>query len=146
MNGFLLQRSPFRFTAPAATLPAALREARVDIVFIEQLAIDAVIGVHDFERARPRPLLIDLELGFDNRRAAAADRVADTLDYDAISRRIQAFADASRFELIETLAERLAELLQGEFGVRWLRLRVGKPEAVHAATTVGVMIERGRRS
>ena len=118
----------------------------MDIVFIEQLAIEAFIGVHDFERARPRPLLIDLELGFDNRRAAAADRIGDTLDYDAISRRIQAFAQTTRFELIETLAERLAELLQGEFGVRWLRLRVGKPEAIHAARTVGVMIERGRRS
>jgi 7,8-dihydroneopterin aldolase/epimerase/oxygenase len=118
----------------------------VDIVFIEQLEIETVIGVHEFERARPRPLIVDVELGFDNRRAAAADRVADTLDYDAVCARIAGFAGQCRYQLIETLAERLADMLQREFDVRWLRLRIAKPEAVPAARAVGIRIERGHRS
>lgn len=118
----------------------------MDIIFIERLEIDVVVGVHAFERSRPRPLHLDLELGFDNRRAAATDRVADTLDYDAICQRIAAFARSTSFELIETLAERMAEMLQHEFAVCWLRLRMSKPGAVHAARNVGVSIERGRRN
>jgi 7,8-dihydroneopterin aldolase/epimerase/oxygenase len=138
--------TPFRSPPSAATLLAAFGELLVDTVFIEKLEIESVIGVHDFERARPRPLSVDLELGFDNRRAAAADRLADTLDYDQICQRIAAFASASRCDLIETLAERLATMLQSEFGVAWLRLRLSKPGAVHAAHAVGIAIERGRRS
>ncbi|HRQ64673.1 MAG TPA: dihydroneopterin aldolase [Xanthomonadaceae bacterium] len=117
----------------------------MDIVFIEQLEIETLIGVHDFERARPRPLSVDVELGFDNRRAAAADRVADTVDYDAVCARIAGFAGQCRYRLIETLAERLADMLLREFDVRWLRLRITKPDAVPAARRVGVVIERGRR-
>jgi 7,8-dihydroneopterin aldolase/epimerase/oxygenase len=138
--------TPFRSPPAAATLPAASGELLVDTVFIERLEIETVIGVHDFERARPRPLLVDAELAFDNRRAAATDRVADTIDYDAVCRRIAALAAAGRFQLIETLAERLAEMLQREFAIAWLRLRIAKPGAVHAACTVGVTIERGHRS
>jgi dihydroneopterin aldolase len=117
----------------------------MDTVFIERLEIEAVVGVHEFERARPRPLLLNLELGIDGRRAAASDAVADTIDYDAVCGRIAALASATRFALVETLAERLAEMLMREFGAPWLRLRIAKPGAVPAADAVGVVIERGRR-
>jgi dihydroneopterin aldolase len=117
----------------------------MDTVFIERLEIEALIGVHHFERARPRPLLVDLELGIDSRRAAASDAVADTIDYDAVCSRIATLAIATRFALVETLAERLAEMLMREFGTPWLRLRIAKPGAVPAARAAGVLIERGRR-
>lgn len=116
----------------------------MDKVFIEGLQADAVIGIHDWERRIRQTLRLDIELGFDNRVPAASDDVADTLDYDAISRRLTAFIQASEFGLVETLAERCAQILQDEFGVRWLRLRLAKPGAVGNAVAVGVIIERGQ--
>jgi dihydroneopterin aldolase len=115
----------------------------MDKVFIEGLQVDAVIGVYDWERHIRQALRLDLEMAFDNRRPAASDDVADTLDYDAISRRLTAFVQASGFGLVETLAERCAALLIEEFGVTWLRLRLTKPGAVANAAGVGVIIERG---
>lgn len=115
-----------------------------DIVFIEGLQVDALIGVHDWERHAPRPLVLDLELGFDNRIPAASDRLADTLDYDAISRRLREYAAQTAFELIESLAERCAELVLAEFGAQRVRLKISKPGAVEHARAVGVIIERRR--
>ena len=117
----------------------------MDIVFIRQLRLEAVIGIHDWERERPQPLVMDLELAADVRRAAASDRIQDALDYHAVSRRITEYVAGSDFQLVETLAERCAELLQREFHVRWLRLVLHKPGAVDNAASVGVIIERGSR-
>jgi dihydroneopterin aldolase len=115
----------------------------MDTVFIQSLRIDTVIGIHAFERNIRQAVVLDLELGFDNRVPAASDDIADTLDYQRISERLSEYVSGTDFGLVETLAERCAELLMREFGVRWLRLRVGKPGALKAADSVGVVIERG---
>ena len=117
----------------------------MDTVYIEGLRAEAVIGVYDWERAVRQTLLLDLELAGDNGRSAGSDRVEDALDYAAVARRVLAFVEVSDFNLIETLAERVADLVLREFGVPWLRLRVSKPGAVMQARTVGVAIERGER-
>lgn len=117
----------------------------MDIVYIKELRADAVIGVYDWERGIRQELELDLELASDNRRAAATDAIADAVDYDAISRRVLAYVQGSEFQLIETLAERVAELVLAEFAIPWLRLRVAKPGAVAEAKDVGVLIERGER-
>ncbi len=114
----------------------------MDKVIIEGLQVSALIGVHAWERRGPQPLLLDLELAFDNRRAAASDAVGDTVDYQAVSDRVIAFASQSSYQLVESLAEECAQLVLREFGVDWLRLVVRKPEAVRAARAVGVAIER----
>ena len=87
----------------------------------------------------------DEAMAFDNTRPAASDRIDDTLDYKAVSKRLIAFVGESRFELVETLAERCAALIREEFGVAWLRLKLSKPGAVTGARAVGVVIERGHR-
>lgn len=117
----------------------------MDTVYIEGLRAETVIGVYDWERTVRQTLVLDLELAGDNRRAAGRDRVEDAVDYAAVAGRVLAFVEGSDFRLIETLAERLAELVMSEFGVPWLRLRVSKPGAVMQARTVGVQIERGER-
>ena len=81
----------------------------------------------------------------DIRKAAASDRIEDTLNYKAVAKRLIAFVEASEFQLVETLAERCAEIVREEFGVPWLRLTVNKTGAVRGARDVGVIIERGRR-
>ena len=115
----------------------------MDTVFISELRVDTVIGVYDWEREIRQTVVLDLELASDNARAARSDAIADALDYAAISDRIQAFIEASEFQLIETMAEQLAALLIKEFGIAWLRLRLSKPGAVAYAKEVGVQIERG---
>lgn len=117
----------------------------MDVVFIEGLTVEAVIGIYDWERRVRQPLVLDVEMGFDNRRPATTDCIDDTLNYKAVSKRLAEFTSHSEFGLLETLAERCAELVQEEFGVAWLRLRIAKPGAVRGARNVGVVIERGRR-
>ncbi len=114
----------------------------MDNVFIEGLEIDALIGIYDWERRIRQTLVFDLEMGFDNRRPAATDDIADTLNYKAVSKRLMEFVRASEFGLVETLAERCAQIVLDEFGVQWLRLKLSKPGAVRGARAVGVVIER----
>ena len=116
----------------------------MDTVFIEDLRIETVIGIYDWERQIRQVVAIDLEMAFDNTKPAATDRIEDTLDYKAVSKRLIAFVEASHFELVETLAERCAQIVLDEFGVTWLRLKLSKPGAVRGSRAVGVRIERGR--
>jgi dihydroneopterin aldolase len=117
----------------------------MDIIYITDLRADAVIGVFDWERRIRQTLSFDIELGTDIRKAAATDALDDTVNYKAVARRVCAFVEQSGFQLVETLAERLAQLILDEFGVAWIRLRVNKAGAVRHARDVGVTIERGTR-
>jgi len=117
---------------------------RMDKVFIEGLEIEALIGIYDWERRIRQPLRLDLEMAFDNRQPARTDKIADTLDYKSISKRLIAYVENSNFGLVETLAEHCAQLVLDEFGVTWLRLKLSKPGAVRGAQAVGVIIERTR--
>ncbi|MFD2190826.1 dihydroneopterin aldolase [Pistricoccus aurantiacus] len=116
----------------------------MDRILIEGLNIETVIGVYDWEREISQRLVLDLELAADVRPAAADDDVGQTLDYAAISQRIMDFAAETRFALVETFAERLADKLRKEFAISWLRLTVRKPGAIANAAAVGVRIERGK--
>ena len=117
----------------------------MDIVFVEDLRIETVIGIYDWERKIRQTVALDLEMAFDNRRPAATDKIDDTLDYKAVSKRLIAFVESSHFELVETLAEKCAQIVLEEFHVRWLRLKLSKPGAVRGSKAVGVIIERGEK-
>ena len=115
----------------------------MDKVFIEALEIECVIGIYDWERKIRQPVVLDLEMAFDNTVPAASDDISKTLDYKAVSKRLIQFVSESEFGLVETLAERCAAIVREEFGVRWLRLKLSKPGAVRGSKAVGVIIERG---
>ena len=117
----------------------------MDIVFIEGLTIETTIGIYDWERRVRQPVTLDVEMAFDNTRPAASELIEHALDYKRVSKRLIAFVEASQFQLIETLAERCAQILREEFGVPWLRLKLSKPGAVRGAKSVGVILERGTR-
>jgi 7,8-dihydroneopterin aldolase/epimerase/oxygenase len=116
-----------------------------DRVFVEGLQIMTVIGVHARERLRPQPLVVDVELATDARRAAAADDLRLALDYGAVARFVTRYVTTHRPRLLETLAEALALRLLAEFRAPWVRLKVSKPRAVAGARGAGVVLERGRR-
>ena len=117
----------------------------MDTIQIKGLKIEAIIGVHGWEKKLPRTVLIDLELATDAARAASKDAIADALDYSAVADSCTKFVTQSRFQLIETLAQRLADIRMKEFGAPWLRITIHKPGAVPAAQSVRVTIERGAR-
>ena len=114
-----------------------------DRVFIEDLRIQTVIGIFDWEREITQTISIDLQMAFDISRAAKSDDIVDTLDYKAVSKRLIHFVESSEFQLVEALADHCARIVLDEFPVSWLRLKLSKPGAVRGSSAVGVIIERG---
>ena len=117
----------------------------MDIVYLRDLRIDTVIGIFDWERRATQTVILDLEMSADIARAAASDDIKDTLNYKAVAKRLIQFVGDSDFQLVETLAERCAQIIRDEFDVRWVKLTVNKKGAVRGADDVGVIIERGER-
>ncbi len=115
----------------------------MDIIYLRDLRIDTIIGVYDWERRVKQAVRLDLEMAADVAKAARRDALEDTLNYKAVAKRLIGFVGESRFQLVETLAERTAEVVLGEFQVPWLRLSVNKMGAVRGVRDVGVVIERG---
>ena len=117
----------------------------MDIVFINDLRIETIIGIYAWERRVRQTISLDLEMSADIRAAAATDAIEDTLNYKAVAKRLAAFVGDSEFQLVETLAEKIAEIVVAEFNVAWVKLTVHKPGAVRGSRDVGVIIERGSR-
>lgn len=114
----------------------------MDIIYLRDLRVDAVIGINDWERRIRQKVNIDLEMAADIARAAASDAIEDTLNYKTVAKRVITFVEESRFNLVETLAEQIASLLMEEFHIPWVRVALNKPGAVHGSRGVGVTIER----
>ena len=117
----------------------------MDIIFLNNLKIDTVIGIYDWERKIRQSVLIDLEMATDIAKAAASDSIEDTLDYKAVAKRLIAFVEAAEFQLVETLTEKIAEIILSEFNVPWVKVTLNKQGAVRGARDVGIIIERGNK-
>ena len=114
----------------------------MDIIYLHDLKVDCIIGIWDWERRTTQTLTIHLDMGVDVRRAATSDHIDDTLNYKAVAKSVIAFVGDSRFQLVETLTEKVAQLLLDEFPILWVRVKVNKKGAIRGATDVGVIIER----
>ncbi len=117
----------------------------MDILYIRNLKVDAIVGIFSWEKRIRQPIHLDLEIAIDIRKAAATDDIHFALDYKTVSTRLTQYISQSEWHLIETLAEKIAALLMTEFGVTWLRLRLSKPAALPMADSVGLVIERGNK-
>ena len=115
----------------------------MDIVFINDLRIETIIGIYDWERKVKQTISLDLEMGADIRKSAETDAIEDTLNYKAVAKRLIAFVGESEYQLVETLAEKITDIVLTEFSVPWVKLTVHKPGAVRGSRDVGVIIERG---
>ena len=83
----------------------------MDIVYIRELQIQTVIGIYDWERKIRQTVSLDLDMATDIRAAAATEDISKTLDYKAVSKRLISFVEEAEFLLIETMAERVAEIV-----------------------------------
>jgi len=116
----------------------------MDTIFLSGLTTECIIGIWDWERRVRQKVVVDIEMAADIRRAAATDSIDDTLDYKRVSKRLLQFIGDSQFQLVETLTERIAEIVVREFGVTWVRVRLNKQGAIRGARDVGIQIERRR--
>jgi dihydroneopterin aldolase len=114
----------------------------MDTIFLNDLRVETVIGIFDWERKVRQTVSIDLEMAADIRRAAATDAIEDTLNYKAVAKRLIQFVGDSDFGLVETLAEHVARIVVTEFDVPRVRVTLHKPGAVRGSRDVGVLIER----
>jgi 7,8-dihydroneopterin aldolase/epimerase/oxygenase len=129
-------------TGFVAAPPATAAASPLDLIFIEGFTGQTVIGIHDTELHRPQPIVIDLHAGLVRSRACATDRIGDTIDYGVVRERLQRLLAEHRVQLLEAFAETIAEILIGEFGARWVRVKVVKPRKFDDVQAVGVQIER----
>jgi dihydroneopterin aldolase len=117
----------------------------MDIIYINDLRVNTVIGVWEWERRIRQTLVMHLEMGVDISFAGESDDLSKTVDYKAVSDRVMNFTRKSEFKLVEALAEKISEIILKEFGVRWLRLSISKQGVLEDVKDVGIVIERGVR-
>jgi 7,8-dihydroneopterin aldolase/epimerase/oxygenase len=115
-----------------------------DVIFLSGLTVDCIVGIWDWERRVKQKVVLDVEMEADVRRSAASDSIDDTLDYKKVAKRLLDFVGNSQYQLVETLAERVAELIVTEFDVPWVRVKLNKQGAIRGARDVGILIERRR--
>jgi 7,8-dihydroneopterin aldolase/epimerase/oxygenase len=125
----------------ASAVPWPDRPA-LDLVFIEGLVGETVIGIHEAELHRKQPLVIDVHAGLVRSRACDTDRIADTIDYGVVCERLRRLLAEHRLQLLEAFAEAIADILVREFGAAWVRVKVVKPGKFADVAAVGVQIER----
>lgn len=118
---------------------------------IDELAIHGVEcfghhGVFDFERREGQVFLIDLVLGLDTSPAAASDDLSDTVDYGSLVAQVKAAVERDPVDLIETLAQRIADVCLLDDRVEWVRVTVHKPDAPIDATFRDVALTITRRA
>jgi 7,8-dihydroneopterin aldolase/epimerase/oxygenase len=128
------------FTPPASR--QGEEATSLDLIFIEGFVGETVIGIHDTELHRPQPLVIDVLAGLRRARACDTDRITDTIDYGVVCERLRRLLVEHRLQLLEAFAENVAEILIGEFGAAWVRVKVVKPKKFSDVAAVGVQIER----
>ena len=117
----------------------------MDIIYINDLRIETIIGIYGWERKTRQTVVLDIEIGTDIRKASTTENVEDTINYKLVAERLFDFVSGSEFELVETLAEQISDILLNEFNVPWLRLKLNKQGALKGVRDVGVIIERGQK-
>jgi dihydroneopterin aldolase len=135
-----------RSTATIAGFEFSADFTPMDIVFIHELKIETVIGIYDWERKIKQTISLDIDMGTDIVKSAKSDSIDDTLSYKTVAKRLISFVEASEYELVESLAEKICDIIRSEFDVPWVRLSLSKPGAVRGSRAVGVIIERGNKS
>ena len=112
-----------------------------DKIYVEDLRVKATIGIFDWEKKIKQDVSISYEIPHDNVKAAKADAIEATTDYKSITKGIISFVENNKFELVETFAEKIAEMVIKDFNIDEIRLRVSKPGALRFSKDVGVIIE-----
>ena len=121
-----------------------VRNIVMDLIRIENLKTEAIIGIFPWEREVRQLISVDLEIRLDSKAAGKSDKIKDALDYKEVSKRILLLINETKSKLIEHLAEKIASLVLTEFPVESIKVYVKKPGALRGSSVVGIEIERTR--
>ncbi len=114
----------------------------MDKIYIRDLALRCIIGLYPEEREKKQDVLINATLITDLRAAGHSDDLSDTVDYKAIKVNILDFVEHSRFQLIESLADGIAEICLKDPRVQSATVTIDKPGALRFCKSVAVEITR----
>ncbi len=114
------------------------------VIKIKNLKVMATIGVYDFEQVKRQPLFITLKLNYNAEKACAADDISKAVDYSMLEKSVLEFAENSHFALIETLCDKILELVLQHQLVFKAEVRIAKPEAVNFSDCVFVSMKRNK--
>lgn len=114
----------------------------MDIIFLQEIRVKTLIGIYPWERVASQTIQLDLEIALPNSRACATDNFEDALDYADVVRRINEVLSEKHFNLLEALAEHIAQIILLEFKSPWTRISVAKLEAIPGVKKLGIRIER----
>ena len=119
-----------------------MEKVYVDKVFINQLQLQTIIGIHDWEREQVQTIILDIEIACNTKAAAQSDKIDDCIDYFSVCERLKQLADKHSFQLVESFAEEVSRIILEEFSAPAVTIKLSKPEAVKEAQGVGIIIER----
>lgn len=114
----------------------------MDIITINDLEVQTIIGAYDWEQHIRQKLRITLDFAVDIAAVANDDQLDANTDYASIASTITEFAEQSQTQLLETFANNVINLLQSKFHLSWLRLKIAKPGAVKNAKDIVLTVER----
>lgn len=132
---------PTRRVIPVV-FPQTVSDTPMDIVYINGFTAQTVIGIDASELHDPQPVRLDLAIGMPSIRACLTDRIEDTVNYAAVHDALGLLMASHGVQLLERLAEKVAQLLIEDFGARWVRVSLAKPAKFDDVDSVGVVIER----
>ncbi len=114
----------------------------MDIVFIEELKLETIIGIHDWEREKKQPISLNIDIGCSIKSAAKSDKIEHCIDYFKVCESLKKLAEVHQYQLVESFVEEVSRIILEEYMAPWVRVKLNKPEAVNEASGVGVIIER----
>ena len=117
-------------------------DINMDKIFINDLQVESVIGIFDWEREIKQTISINLEMEFDISKAAKSDDINDSLDYKKVSKRIISLCEKADSYLVENLIEKIAQVVLKEFPVSKVTVSLEKPGALRGSKSVGIKITR----
>ncbi|HNA30626.1 MAG TPA: dihydroneopterin aldolase [Thiobacillaceae bacterium] len=117
----------------------------MDILFLRDFRLEMIIGLYEWERKAPQPVMLDLEIGLYDHKAGHTDQIGDTIHYGEVAARIQEVVSTREIRLVETLGEIIADIVRNEFGAPWVRVAVRKIAILRGVKELGIIVERGSR-
>jgi len=114
----------------------------MDITYIHGFEIHTIIGIFEWERKKKQPLFIDLDIGSDFYKAFSSDKISNCIDYTQVCEEITKLAENHSYQLLESFAEQISQIILKQFQAKWVRVKINKPLAIKNAQSTGVIIER----
>lgn len=113
-----------------------------DVIIIDGLRVDAIIGIYDWERVMTQAIIIDMALFTDVTNVAQTQDLSQGINYKAVCEQVSKWVQDKKFELLETLVEYVSKQLLDNWPISKVSIRAVKPNAITLADAVGVQITR----